>query len=273
MRILLRTSRLAIWSRRIGSFAVPLVAIPVFMHRERAITTETFHLIESLAAGLAGVALLLGLAAFVRLWFSGDRGWGYAVVGTLLSALCLAPFAYGAVLALNYPPVSDVSTESVDPPTLLTILSASPASVENTPELAESFPNLKTRIYPVDVRQVFTVAAELIEQRRWEVAGMLEPRSELDVGSINAEILTLLGWRDEVALRVSGEPDGSAVSVRSASSFPGADLGANGNRIESFLADLDEAVESAVRDAPAVPVPEGEGAAPDTEEEPAAEAG
>jgi hypothetical protein len=35
MRILIRTSKWAIWARRFGSLALPLAAIPVLMHRER----------------------------------------------------------------------------------------------------------------------------------------------------------------------------------------------------------------------------------------------
>ena len=39
MRILVRTSRWAIWARRLGNFALPLAVIPILMHRAEAINT------------------------------------------------------------------------------------------------------------------------------------------------------------------------------------------------------------------------------------------
>ena len=48
MRILIRTSKWAIWARRFGSFAVPLTVIPVFMHREQMIASSDFVIIEAI---------------------------------------------------------------------------------------------------------------------------------------------------------------------------------------------------------------------------------
>src|SRR3569833_2695297 len=91
MRILVRTSKWAIWARRLGSFAVPLAIIPVLMHRSRAITTDTFAIIEIVAIAAAIAGVVAALAAFVRIWNTGDHGWGRAVSGLIFSLLCLVP--------------------------------------------------------------------------------------------------------------------------------------------------------------------------------------
>src|SRR5688572_14563286 len=94
MRILIRTSKWAIWARRFGSLALPLAVVPVFMHRERMITSDDFHVIELVAMGVAALALVLALGAFVRLWVTGDHGWGKAVTGLIFSLICLAPAVF-----------------------------------------------------------------------------------------------------------------------------------------------------------------------------------
>ena len=63
--------------------------------------------------------------------------------------------------------------------------------------------------------------------------------------------MTLVGFRDEVAILINWAEDGSTlVSMRSASLFGLDDLGANGLRIEAFLTDLDTAVTEAQRQEP-----------------------
>ena len=87
MRILIRTSKWAIWARRLGSFAMPLAIIPVFLHRERIISSDDFLLIELVAAGFALVAAFLAIGAYARLWVTGDQGWSRATVGLFFSAI------------------------------------------------------------------------------------------------------------------------------------------------------------------------------------------
>ena len=57
MRILIRTSKWAIWSRRFGSLALPLMVLPVFLHRERLISSTDFFVVEAVAMLVAALAL------------------------------------------------------------------------------------------------------------------------------------------------------------------------------------------------------------------------
>ena len=74
MRILIRTSKWAIWARRIGALALPLALIPVLLHRGHIITSDNFLTIEAIALGLAAPLVAMAIVAFVRLCFTGDRG-------------------------------------------------------------------------------------------------------------------------------------------------------------------------------------------------------
>lgn len=258
MRILVRTSRWAIWSRRWASLAVPLVVIPIFMHREHAITSEVFQIVEVMAFAIACLALLSSIVAFVRLWHTGDRGWGYAVAGFCLALVCMAPAGAGLYFYLRTPHVTDVTTDTLRPPALLLAKSAGTASPEIVATLAKAFPNAHARFYALNSRQMFPILDKLVGERGWQVENAQAPTRRQPEGSINAVDTTWLGWRDEVALRVVDEGDGALVDMRSASLLAGpSDLGANGRRIEEFLGALDGAVTVLMRDNPnGVPEPE-----------------
>ena len=86
MRILIRTSKWAVWARRFGALALPLAVIPVLMHRGRLISSENFVVIEAVAIGFAVLAVFAACVAIVRLWFTGDQGWGRAAVAMTRSA-------------------------------------------------------------------------------------------------------------------------------------------------------------------------------------------
>ncbi|MCS6761464.1 MAG: hypothetical protein MO846_05375 [Candidatus Devosia symbiotica] len=88
MRILIRTSRWAIWARWLRSVAAPLVIISVALHWLRLIISDLF-LVAALAAALvAPLAVLVSIIALAWLWQTGDQGWGRALAGLLL-AFCV----------------------------------------------------------------------------------------------------------------------------------------------------------------------------------------
>ncbi|MHB1109867.1 MAG: DUF1499 domain-containing protein [Devosia sp.] len=256
MRILIRTSKWAIWARRCGSLALPLAVIPVFMHRERLITSVDFHIIEVIAMGVAALALFLAVGAFARLWVTGDQGWGKATIGLFFSLLCLGPLAFILALALRYPPVSDVTTDFTRPPGLVSQVQTRPWTPEERQAIEIAFPNARTRTYPIEAPQIYALAAQLVDAWGWEPRARREPQTPLAEGQINAVATTLLGWRDEVAIRITGDARGSVVAMRSTALHGIHDLGENGRRIEDFLAALDNQITLMMRDAPLAPAPE-----------------
>jgi hypothetical protein len=269
LRIVIRTSRWAIWSRRFAGLALPLLVLPVILHRERYLDSSAFFWVMLLAAAVAGLAVLAGVVALVRLWYSGDQGWGRALSGLFFGLLCLMPFGCYTSLALRYPPVTDIATVDramlplVFEPDTVTIPPPRMLGADNQLEL---FPNVTTRTYPLDVIQVFALVDRLVRAQGWDVRQRIEPLDPGETGRINARIVTIPGWREEAVLRIAPVPKGSSVDMRSASIGAEHDFGSNGTRIEDFLVALDTEVTAFLRDNPNVTnAPPVEDAAPDVE--------
>jgi len=254
MRILIRTSKLAVWSRRFASFALPFGVLPIWMHRNQLLNSQTFQLLLLLAIVLASLAVLTGIAAYIRLWQSGDQGWRKATLGIFIGLLCLSPIAYGATLAMQYPLANDISTDMGRPLPLLAKVQTATRSQLSVAQVQTAFPGVTTRQYVLDSTIVFEQVEDLVRQRKWDIRVRRKPGAQgargaisgaigsSINGTINAMAMTLLGWRDEVAIRILPTATGARVDMRSASLNGAHDLGTNGKRIEQFLADLDAAI-------------------------------
>lgn len=278
MRILIRTSRWATWARRLGSVAVPLVIISVLLHHLRLITSDLFLVVALAAGAVALLAVLTALLALARLWQTGDQGWGRALAGLFLGAMSLSPYAWYGSLMLRFPAVTDIATADRGPMPLVFEpgTQAMPApKMLDAAEMAVTFPNVETRSYPLGLVPTFGLIRAMVEERGWDIRLLREPEPDSDIGQLNAQIVTLPGWREEVVIRVTGNLTTSSVDMRSASLNALHDFGSNGSRIEDFLAALDEAVTTLLRDNPNANQPleaEPEAAPVGTEPEAEAEA-
>ena len=254
MRILVRTSKWAVWARRFGALALPLAVIPVLLHRGHLITSDSFIAVETVAMAIAAIAIAMALVAFVRLWFTGDQGWGRATVAFVFGVLCLLPAAYFAWLALSIPSSPDVSTDFAESPLLVSFVESRFIGPEERARIEAAYPNARSRTYPIEAPQMFDVVGRLIEAQDWDVRASRAPLGPLDTGQYNAVVTTLLGFSQEVAIRVAGSADGATVDMRSASLSTFPDFGENGQRVEAFLLELDNQVTLMLRNAPAQPV-------------------
>ena len=245
-------------ARRLGSVAVPLVIISVLLHRFRLITSDLF-LVAALAAGLVALlAVLASLIALARLWQTGDQGWGRALAGLLFGTLSLLPFAWYGSLMLTYPAVTDIATADRGSMPLVFepgTQAMPPPKMLSAEEMTRTFPNVETRTYPLGLTPTFGLVKGLVDDNGWDVRMLREPTTGLDAGQLNAQIVTLPGWREEVVIRVTGNLTASVVDMRSASLNALHDFGSNGARIEDFLAALDDAVTTLLRDNPNANVP------------------
>lgn len=230
-----------------------MVIIPVILHRARWLSSDVFVIVEAVTAGIVVLGLLLALIALIRLWRGGDHGWGRAISALALSLLCMIPFAWVGAQSARYPAVTDMATTSRD---LLPLVFEPGTARMPTPKMLDDasleaeFPNVKTRTYPLSAVQAFQIVRHLVEARGWDIRQQSAPAVGHDVGLINAQATSLLGWRDEAVLRVEGHAAGSSVDMRSASLNSRHDLGTNGARIEQFLTELDDQITSLLRDNP-----------------------
>lgn len=253
MRILIRTSKWAVWARRFGALALPLAVVPVLLHRGHVISSDNFVAVETVAMVVAAAAVAMSLIAFARLWFTGDQGWGRATVAFVFGAICLLPAAYFAWLAVSVPASPDVSTDFSESPQLVSFIESRFIGPEERARVEAAYPNARPRTYPIEAPQMFEVVERLTGTQGWDQRARRAPLGPLDAGQVNVVVTTLLGFSQEVAVRVTGGADGATVDMRSASlsSFP--DFGENGQRVEAFLLELDNQVTLMLRNAPAQP--------------------
>lgn len=251
MRILIRTSRWAIWARRLGGFALPLAIISVFLHRSKAIDTDTFHITFGLAVVCGLLAFFMGLVAFFRLWGSGDKGWRRATAGVLFGAFFVGLTIYAVLQGTQYPQTVDVWTDRVDPPELVMVAREMPTGSADFDTIAQAFPNAVNRTYQLESSELFGLIEELIADLEWDVRVKRLPDALGRPGQINASVTTLFGWQDEVSIRLTVQQNRTIVAMRSASMYGLHDLGVNGKRIESFLLNLDRKISEIIRDRPA----------------------
>jgi hypothetical protein len=254
MRILVRTSKLAIWARRLALFAAALILISTGLHFFGQITADVFAISLMIGTVSGAAAFLIGIVAYIRLWFTGDRGWGPASVGFILGLVCLAPAGFTLALSELYPSTADVTTALVDPPQLL---KARPNHPDIDPEtVLASFPNLITRIYQIPPEVLFALGQSLARANGWEILAATAP-TQTSVGRLNALRYSLLGFENEIAFRVSPSSIGALIDLRAASLNPVYhDLGDNGRAIEAFLLALDVSVSTYLQNNMAETVPE-----------------
>lgn len=273
MRILIRTSKWAIWARRLGSLAIPLVVLPVAMHHLRLIDSPSFFIAALTAFAVSALALVVSLIALGRIWHTGDQGWLRALSGLFLSLICLAPFGWYGSLAYKFPAVTDIATvPRGDLPLLFLPDTANmpPPKLISAEEQARIFPNATTRAYPLDITQLYALVTRMAEAQGWDIRLNRAPGPDGEPARINARVTTIPGWIEEVVLGVHVTVGGSALDMRSASINAPHDFGSNGTRIEDFMVALDNEVTTLLRDNPNAnqPVPsEDEETAPVVEGE------
>ncbi|MEO7223712.1 MAG: DUF1499 domain-containing protein, partial [Devosia sp.] len=124
---------------------------------------------------------------------------------------------------------------------------------EERARIEAAYPNARSRTYPIEAPQMFEITTRLIDVEGWDIRATRTPIGPLDAGQINAVVTTLLGFSQEVAIRVVGSADGATIDMRSASLSAFPDFGENGQRVEGFLLELDNQVTLMLRNAPAQP--------------------
>ncbi|MBB5751937.1 DUF1499 domain-containing protein [Prosthecomicrobium pneumaticum] len=254
-RIRRTTAASAFWSARASLLPVPLLIVAALLHRLQAIDTVAMFASLGVALLLAAAAVGLAVLALVEIWRDGSAGFGLALRGLSFGAVALGPPAVAVAAMLVFPPLTDISTDPVDPP----LFAAAPDGIWNRPPpdaaeyavQAAAYPHLVPRHYPVAPERVFAEAQALFARRGWTVLDAQGPRETEGIGWIEGEARTLLlALEVDVVLRVLADGRGSLVDMRSAWRTGGHDLGDNARRIRGFLADLDAALQGVV-DAPA----------------------
>jgi hypothetical protein len=215
-----------------------------------------------LMIGVLVVAIGVLIATVVK---APRRGWRFALAAALIPAIGLGYLVWVRGQSEDIPPIHDVSTRPSEPPAFSPALMAQRAASLDTnpvvsltvpvstlekyegPRFAEmadrSLGQIATEAYP-SVQPLTTpatgdaaYAAALAEARAkgWTIVS-----EDPATGTFNATATTFwFGFKDDVAVRVRAEGEGSVIDVRSTSRVGLSDLGANAARIEAYLSGVE----------------------------------
>ena len=242
-------SKLAIWSRRLALFAMAVVLLVIVIVNLGFL--DPLPAISTLAGSLffALVAMVLAFGAFVVIWRQGLRGLGLAVAALSIGIAMLAYPAYLGVLFYRLPAVNDITTDPVDPPRFEAIARLRPRGANPIAYPGAAAPQLQRTAYPdiepllvsVPPLEAYDAALAVITKRKWRIVDVRPPQTGRREGRIEAVARTpLMGFRDDIVVRVRAAEDGARIDMRSASRYGVHDFGANASRLRSLSSDIDD---------------------------------
>ncbi|MGH7247497.1 MAG: DUF1499 domain-containing protein [Pseudomonadota bacterium] len=261
-------SRLAVWSRRLALFSLAATFVAIIIVRSGAL--DIVPALSTLAGALvlAVVAILLAFGAIIVIWREGLDGLRHAIAAALVGLALIAYPAYLGMKAYRLPAIYDVTTDPIDPPQFDAIArlrprDANPIAYQGlyaAEQQHAAYPDIEPEDTTATPRQAFDVAMKVVTRRRWRIVDARPPAagggsrsfetgppqdpSALD-GIIEAVVRTpILGFPEDVVVRVRATRDGARIDVRSASRYGRNDIGSNAQRVQDLISDIDEILTS-----------------------------
>ena len=247
-------SSLASWARNLAVFSVVAVVVSIIIVRFGFLEMKPALATFFGALGLAGLSILISLAAFAAIWQNGSRGMSRILLALVID---IGVLAYPAYLGLQYrklPPIHDITTDPIDPPRFDALARLRSGDGANTAVYAGLYSAEQQRkaypdIEPVDLetsaQRAYQLTLGLVNKRKWLVIDERPPAPPREVGHIEAVARSpIMGFREDVAIRITPDGDDSRVDIRSSSRYFESDLGSNAKRISKLIDDLNTAVES-----------------------------
>jgi uncharacterized protein (DUF1499 family) len=242
-------SRLAHASFWLVLFALAVSLLAVVLARGDLIEAAAAAVAVGSAAAFAALGVLFAFGAFVVIWFNGNPGLRWAVFAFFVGGALAAYPAYLASQLYWLPPLTDVTTDPDDPPRFELIArlrppganpSAYPGATAAERQRA-SYPEIAPLTVSALPEEAYAGALAVVSRRRWAVVTARAYQPGRREGLIEAVARTpLMGFRDDVVVRVRPGSQGAVIDIRSASRYGGHDLGGNAARIRSLSEEIEE---------------------------------
>jgi uncharacterized protein (DUF1499 family) len=188
---------------------------------------------------IAGALLGLVALGYSFIHFTARR---VLLSGTVVF-VCAAIFAVAYTFkerAQRVPPIHDITTDTENPPAFVRIAELRKDTATNPieyggPEVArqqhEAYPNVKPLIVDLPGNSTFDLVTATARQMKWTIVN--EQRS---AGIVEATTTTpFFGFTDDIVIRLTPEGSQTRIDVRSLSRVGISDVGANADRILTFL--------------------------------------
>jgi uncharacterized protein (DUF1499 family) len=245
-----KTVHEGLWARRMALFFVQLIILTVLLHRFGSLATPAAMNLLAVSIGGLVLAIIVAIIGLVRIWFGGQIGAGQACAGIAIALIGLALPIYYLSLFFTLPRLNDVETTPRAPMQFSQLAALRPADANRIvePDLAaaelqeKAYPDLRPMELERSVTETFDIAHEAVKRLGWTIA-LNEPPGE-QPGRIEATDRTMLmGYTDDVLIRVNGDDTHAFIDVRSVSRYGIHDFGANAERIRTLFAEVKSALE------------------------------
>jgi uncharacterized protein (DUF1499 family) len=260
-------SSLASWARNLAVFAVVAVVVSIIIVRFGFLEMKPALATFFGGLGIAALSILFGLAGFAAIWQNGSRGMARILLAFLIDGAILA---YPAYLGLQYrklPAIHDITTDPIDPPRFDALARLRTGDGANTAVYAglysaeqqrQFYPDIEPIELEISVDRAYAIALQLVNKRKWLVIDERAPQPPRRIGRIEAVARSpIMGFREDIAIRVVPDGEDSRVDIRSASRYFESDLGSNAARVKKFIDDLNTAADAdalkPVKKTPATP--------------------
>jgi len=247
-------SSLASWARNLAVFAVAAVVVSIIIVRFDFLEPKPALVTFFSGLAIAGLSILFGLAGFAAIWQNGSRGMARILLAFLIDGAILAYPAYLAFQYRKLPPIYDITTDPIDPPRFDALARLRTGEGTNTAVYAGLYSAEQQRHFYPDIEPVeleisadraYAIAPQLVHKRKWIVIDERAPQPPRRIGRIEAVARTpIMGFREDVSIRVVPDGDDSRVDIRSASRNFDSDLGSNAARVKKFIDDLNTAADA-----------------------------
>jgi len=247
-------SSLASWARNLAVFAVVAVVVSIIIVRFGFLEMKPALATFFGGLGIAALSILFGLAGFAAIWQNGSRGMARILLAFLIDGAILA---YPAYLGLQYrklPAIHDITTDPIDPPRFDALARLRTGDGANTSVYAglysaeqqrQFYPDIEPIELEISVDRAYAIALQLVNKRKWLVIDERAPQPPRRIGRIEAVARSpIMGFREDIAIRVVPDGEDSRVDIRSASRYFESDLGSNAARVKKFIDDLNTAADA-----------------------------
>ena len=239
-------SDFARWSFKHAILSTIIAALAVLGYRFGIMNYQVALILLVGGAAMGMMAVLSSIVSIVGIITSVDTkvsGMLLALTGLILGLAVVAPFFLTVQTGYKVPRIHDITTDLQDPPKFTVIRTLRTAAHNpldrkipaNLTKLQQAgYPNLGSLLIDRDPNKVFEEAVALVKARGWAVVDISAKN-----GTIEATDTTkIMGFKDDVVIRVAEKENKTIVDMRSASRIGISDMGTNAARIRAFLEDL-----------------------------------
>lgn len=236
------------WATRAALFAFGLIVATAFLHRLFGVDTPVAFNLVLVALLIAMGSVACALIAALTIWSTGRPGTSRVLFALCLSVGLLTLPLFYQVWLRSFPMLPDITTDAANPPALTAAVrlrgpgdnSVRYNRAKWSEQQAVAYPDIQPMTIPRSGEETYALVVDAVRRLKMDLTREDPPDAEAGTpGVVEAVDKTLImGFLDDVAVRVSGGEEQSRVDIRSASRFGRGDMGRNAERIRALMVEI-----------------------------------